>query len=199
MPTTAPMPLAQLKHWQQIAFITALAERSLPNYRLFSELCQSGDASVLRQNLNLLWDCAGGLQGAKNFDKQLDLLEENTPDPARFDSYGARPALDCCVLVNAALSCAMKSNLDDCQSASTLSLATLTDFLEFSGAIDGADPDCDAQLQAHPLHQQEVAFQQALCKRLLQSPNPNKQLIQDLRTLAANEGVSQLGISAEAD
>ncbi|WP_426414627.1 YjaG family protein [Aestuariirhabdus sp. LZHN29] len=198
MPNAPRTPLDQLSHWQQIAFLAALGERSLPNYRLFSELCDSGDPAVLRQNLNLLWDCAAGLQSAKNFEKQLDLLEDNTPDPTRFDSYGVRPGLDCCVLLNAALSCAMKSNLDDCLSGSTLSLATVAEFLEFSGEIDANHPDANTLLREHPLYLQELGFQQALCQKLLTRSTPNKPLIQELRKLAANEGVSQIGISAEA-
>ncbi|MCL6415341.1 YjaG family protein [Aestuariirhabdus sp. Z084] len=197
MPYTASaLPLDQLNHWQQIAFLCALGEHSLPNYQLFSELCDSGDPAVLRQNLNLLWDCAAGIQSAKNFEKQVDLLEENTPNPTHFDSYGARPALDSCVLISAALSCAMKASLDDCQSASILSLATVAEFLEFSGALE-TDSDQPAPLQDQDLYQQEQAFQQLVCDRLLAHKTPTKAFIKQLRELAHNDGVSHIGISVD--
>ncbi len=195
------LTLKQLKHWQQVAFISALAERNLANYQLFSQICAFGDTKVLRQNLNLLWDCAAGLQSAKNFETQLDLLEENTPDPQRFDNYGAYPALDCCVLINSALSCAMKEGLDDVLNASTLSLSTVAQLIEFTERPD-SETDSDQEnfeqhIIQHRLYLQELDFQQDLAKLALQHNNPSKPLIKSLRTLAKNEGVSSIGIAID--
>lgn len=195
------LSLKQLKHWQQVAFITALAERNLPNYQLFSEICEFGDTRVLRQNLNLLWDCAAGLQSAKNFESQLDLLEENTPDPQKFDNYGAYPALDCCVLINSALSCAMKESLDEVLNATELSLSTVAQLIDFTerldSVVDSDEDNFDQYIAQHSLYLQELDFQHQLFKLVSQHSNPSKSLIKLLRTLAQNEGVSSIGIAID--
>ena len=45
-----------LEGWKSVAFGAALLERMLPNYTLFCELTESGDAHALRNCLNLVWE-----------------------------------------------------------------------------------------------------------------------------------------------
>ena len=70
------------KAWQLTAFATATAQRSLPNYGLFSEVTEFGDIAELNHTLNMLWDHVAGQQSAKNFERLLERLEEQTPSLA---------------------------------------------------------------------------------------------------------------------
>ncbi len=96
------LPFAKLSHWQQIAFSAALLERMLPNYQLFSEAADFGDAKVLRNQLDIIWQWLANRSAVKiNIDAQLLKLEPETPDPEAFDSFGVFPALDACMALTA--------------------------------------------------------------------------------------------------
>jgi len=49
------LPFDKLSPWQQIAFAAALLERMLPNYQMFSEAADFGDAKILRNQIDLVW------------------------------------------------------------------------------------------------------------------------------------------------
>ena len=49
------LPFNKLSHWQQVAFSAAIIERMLPNYLMFSEVENTGDGKVLRNQLDLVW------------------------------------------------------------------------------------------------------------------------------------------------
>jgi len=92
------LPFARLSHWQQVAFATAIIERMLPNYQMFSENSEFGHYDLLRNQLDLVWQWLDKNNKIKiNINAQLNKLEEQTPDPEEFDSFGVFPALDVCM------------------------------------------------------------------------------------------------------
>ena len=96
------LPFAKLSHWQKIAFSAALLERMLPNYQMFSEAADFGDAKILRNQLYIIWQWLANRNAVKiNIDAQLLKLEPETPDPEAFDSFGVFPALDACMALTA--------------------------------------------------------------------------------------------------
>ena len=79
---------------QKKLFAVALCQRMLPNYQLFSEVCEFGDPKVLDTLLNLLWQSMYDNKLKLNIDIYLERLEDNTPEPSDFDVYGVYPAMD---------------------------------------------------------------------------------------------------------
>ena len=88
---------------QKKLFAIALCQRMLPNYQLFSEVCEFGDPAVLSTVLDLLWQSQYDNKLKFNIDVHLQRLEDNTPDPADFDSYGVYPAMDAVVALSTLL------------------------------------------------------------------------------------------------
>ena len=117
--------LKPLTTWQQLAFATAIAERSLPNYQLFSELVQFGDTHVLKQAISLLWEHIAGQKNDAALEKWLARAEEVVPDLDQYDMYGASPALDSAVSVISCLMFALGPNLEDAVHVADLSLVTI--------------------------------------------------------------------------
>jgi uncharacterized protein YjaG (DUF416 family) len=70
------LPFATLSPWQQIAFAAALIERMLPNYQLFSTAADFGDAKVLRNQLDLIWQWLANSTGKENVLTEKAILDE---------------------------------------------------------------------------------------------------------------------------
>ena len=74
--------LQKLSQWQKIALSASLLERMLPNYQMFSEGAEFGDFSIIRNQLDLVWQRLNKNQKIKiNYEAQLLKLEEQIPDP----------------------------------------------------------------------------------------------------------------------
>ena len=86
-----------LEGWKAVAFGAALLERMLPNYTLFCELTESGDASALRNCLNLVWETLKSPKSKFNIAVQLEKVEVATPDTSEHDNYGVYPAIDAAI------------------------------------------------------------------------------------------------------
>ncbi len=185
------------KPWQITAFVTATAQRSLPNYALFSEVTGFGDISELTHSLNMLWDFIAGQQSAKNFETLLERLEEQTPDVEQFDMYGVYPALDAIVALTTAVHCAIEPSLDDALSNATLSLSTIYRFLSHVEVTDLKGVELNQYIEQHPLTLQQLDFLEEVVS-LIDRGKPNAELKKALRLLASNEGISELGISIDS-
>ncbi|MGL5588421.1 MAG: YjaG family protein, partial [Aeromonas veronii] len=97
--------LAELQPWQQTVYTLALAERMYPNYALFCQASGFGNAGAFRHALDQMWVYLTVKGSRVNLGAILEEFESHIPDPRKFESYGAYPALDACV----ALGCAYNS------------------------------------------------------------------------------------------
>jgi len=195
------LPFAQLSHWQQIAFSSALLERMLPNYQMFSESRQFGEYALLRNQLDLVWQWLDKNNQTKiNFNAQLNKLEEQTPDPEKFDSFGVFPALDACMAMMSLLQL-MQSNgkdkdHDDIHSVSRLSHNSVSYYVELL-LIDAGATDVQASdIAEHPLVAWEKETQNELFD-FLKFAAENKRSCQLAKTMVLSEGLSNLGIEIE--
>ncbi len=196
LPEALEKTLKDFKPWQWTAFSTAIAQRSLPNYGLFSEVTGFGDASELNHALNMLWDHIAGQQSAKNFERLLERLEEQTPDLDNFDMYGVYPALDAIVSLTTAVHCAMNPDSEDADSNARVSFSTISRFTSQVEVPDLSGVELNQYLEKSPLMLQHLDFIDELVN-LLKNGKPNPETRKALRTLATNEGISELGISLE--
>ncbi|MFT5879315.1 MAG: hypothetical protein ACI86X_000405 [Moritella sp.] len=182
--------LIKLLPWQKVSFITAIAERSFPNYKLFYEACNSGDAQQFRQSLDLFWEFLTVKNTKINFAIQLDRFEPIIPDLDKFDVYGVYPALDACVILNSAFNSlvAPDPDVNEAVNASRVSIATVASYLE---ALAG-EALSDETIFADSLMQDELAFQQAVLDLL--TKHKSAESIKALREFSKNDGISNIGI-----
>lgn len=185
--------LTKLLPWQKVSFIAALAERSFPNYKLFSEACETGDAKQFRLSLDLFWESLMVKNSKINFAIQFDRFEPIIPDLDKFDVYGVYPALDACVTLNSAFNSLVGPDPDvnEAVNASRVSIGTVASYLE---ALAGEELD-DTVIFADELMQQELEFQQAVLDLLTVQKSPDS--MKAIRQFAKNGGISNIGITLD--
>ena len=194
------LPFATLSHWQQVAFSAAILERMLPNYQMFSDAAKFGEFALVRNQLDLIWQWLDKNNGTKiNINAQLNKLEEQTPDPEAFDSFGVFPALDVCMAMMSAWQL-MQSNgkdksHDDIQSVSRLSHNSVSYYVELLMAEDESlvDENLATTIDSHPLMVWEKATQNELFD-FLKFAAENKRSCQIAKEMVLSEGLSNLGI-----
>ena len=197
------LPFAKLSHWHQIAFSAALLERMLPNYQMFSESSQFGEYALLRNQLDLVWQWLDKNNKIKiNINAQLNKLEEQTPDPEAFDSFGVFPALDTCMAMMSLLQIMQFNNKDkekdhdDIQSVSRLSRNSVSYYVELLLIDEGATEIQASDINEHPLSIWETETQNELFD-FLKFAAENKRSCQLAKEMVLSEGLSNLGIEIE--
>ncbi len=184
-PPTFNQRLRRLRPWQQLAFATALAQRAAPNYLLFSEATGFGDRETYSKLLALLWEQLTAKAASINWAVQQEKLPDLQPHPADFEVYGVYPALDAIMALELAVEQAVTQDEETAVRASKLSRSTVRSYLELQA--QGLDPQ--------ELMDDENAFQDELLIQVSSQFQPQPELLKSLKTLAENEGFSNLGIS----
>jgi len=183
--------LGDLEPWQQSVFALALAERMYPNYHLYAESTGKGNATEFRAALDSLWLYLTEKGSRVNLSAILESFEAFIPDPTHEESYGAYPALDACV----ALGCAYNSVIcrigEEPMEASGASIGSVAGFIEMLEERELTEEE----LYEQPLMEHEMAFQVELLSQVSRPRDP--QQIFAIRSLAAQDGVSNLGIALE--
>lgn len=202
------LPFIKLNHWQQIAFSAALLERMLPNYRMFSEAADFGEAKLLRNQLDLIWQWLAGSDTAKgssikiNVEAQLNKLEPETPDPEKYDFFGAFSALDACMALTALWELMQTKppkkgqdvDVEDIQSISRLSYSSVYSYVELELSQDLSENEVTEHvILDHPLMQWEKGIQNELFD-LLKFAAKNKRTCELLKEIVLSEGISNIGI-----
>lgn len=187
--------VSQLQGWRECAFLLALAERSFPNYALFAEAVGLKTGGKMHQILELAW---GSLQedvAETAIPQLLVKLEALSPDVEAYDAYGVYPAFDFCQLLEQALLNRLNPSKHRATEASQLATSTVMSFIELSEGEGLEEDELVRLLDSHPLMKEDKAFQRDLVLALKRQRTPVEQFIEEIRENAANEGVSNLGIS----
>ncbi|WP_448212354.1 YjaG family protein [Colwellia sp. MEBiC06753] len=190
------LPFAKLSNWQQTAFCCALLERMLPNYQMFSQAAEFGDASVIRNQLNTLWQKLDPSQKVKfNIDAQLEKLEMQTPDPEAFDFFGVFPALDVCMAMMSLLQGLQSKDLQEFANVSRLSHNSVSYYVELllAESLDEDQDITEADINQHPLMAWERDTQNELFDFLKNAPE-TKATLDQAKAMVLEEGLSNLGI-----
>ena len=195
------LPFEKLSYWQQVAFAGAILERMLPNYQMFSESSQFGDYPLLRNQLDLVWQWLDKNNQIKiNINAQLTKLEEQTPDPEAFDSFGVFPALDVCMAMMSLWQLMQSNGQDksheDIKSVSRLSLNSVSYYVELLLLDEGMSEIKATDINAHPLTIWEKETQNELFD-FLQFAAQSKRSCQLAKEMVLSEGLSNLGIEIE--
>jgi uncharacterized protein YjaG (DUF416 family) len=189
--------LSSLNQWQKITFCAALLERMLPNYQLFAQAVEFGEFSVLRNQLDLIWQWLDKNNRCKiNVNAQLLKLEQETPDPEAFDSFAVFPALDTCMALMSLLQAMQDQDSDDVVNVSRLSQNSVSYYVELclTHESDAEDVDISADdIAQDPLMQWENETQDALLGLIVNGAE-NKKTCDLARTMVLEQGLSSLGL-----
>ena len=179
---------------QKKVFAIALCQRMLPNYQLFSEVCEFGDPQVLDTALSLLWQSIYDKKLKLNIDIYLERLELITPDPANFDAYGVYPAMDATTAIIALLSTIQSKVEEDIVNISKLSSSTVANYIEAISDVELDDDAFDDYIFNHEVMVEEKELQNPLLQLIEDNPKLNADFVKSLRKEIIAAGVSNIGI-----
>lgn len=184
--------LEKLESWQHVTFMASLCERMYPNYAMFCQQTEFGDAALYRRILDLIWETLTVKDAKINFDNQLEKLEDGIPDAENYDIYGVWPAIDACValseLVHSRLS---GETLEHAIEVSKASITTVA-MLEMTQAEREMT---DEELKLNPAVEQEWDIQWEIFRLLADCEERDIELIKGLRADLRDAGNSNIGIN----
>ena len=189
--------VSQLQGWRECAFLLALAERSFPNYALFADAVGLKTGGKMRQLLDLAWDMLQKDVADAAIPQLLSKLETLCPNVDEYDAYGVYPAFDFCQLLEQALLNRLNPNKHRATEASQLATRTAMDFVEMSEGEGLDENELVRVFEHHPLLKDDKLFQRDTVMALKKQRTPKEAFLAELRAGAANDGVSNLGISLE--
>lgn len=189
--------LEQLQGWREFAFLLALAERAFPNYALFSDAIGMKGGAKMLQLLDQAWEMLQEPPSEAVIPQLLVKLEALTPDVENYDVYGVYPAHDFCRLMEQALLNRLNPSKHRATEASGLATGTVMNFIEVSEGEDLDEDQLVRLLDQHELMKADKAFQRDVVLSVKRQRTPTATFIKSLRERAANDGVSNLGISLE--
>ncbi|OPX54544.1 hypothetical protein SAMN02745127_02666 [Oceanospirillum multiglobuliferum] len=188
--------LKELAPWQQTAYAAAMAERMLPNYSLFCQATGQGDAAQMKNSLMLIWELLSSKESKINFEVQIEKIAQLIPDANEFDMYGVYPAIDAAMAVHTAMELAMGTLSEEVTRVSRLMRQTIIGFIEATETLPDDEKKRRSYLNDHELMQFDRDFQDEVLTQIIAMKQPNKEALKALRLMAANDGISCLGLSA---
>lgn len=180
-----------------------LCQRMLPNYELFHQVTGFGDPKPLNSALNACWDWVWQPKQVKvNFNRWQEKVEDVAPSEHGHDMLGVYPAMDACTAISTLLQGLIDSNSSDMIDVAKISQASVQKFLELTEGEHLDAPDREKMLREHELTGYEIEIQQAML-HFLESlygtqPKPSKELVQQIRAMVQEEGISNIGVDIEA-
>lgn len=189
--------VSQLQGWRECAYLLALAERAFPNYALFADAVGMKSGGKMRQLLDLAWGTLQLDTSEAAIPQLLSKLETLSPNVDEFDAYGVYPAFDFCQLLEQAILNRLNPNKHRATDASQLATKTVMDFVEMSEGEGMDDDELIRLFEQHPLLKEDKIFQRDTVLALKRQRVPSEDFIEELRSDASNDGVSNLGISLD--
>ena len=190
--------VSQLQGWRECAFLLTLAERAFPNYALFADAVGMKSGGKMRQLLDLAWGMLQKDASEAAIPQLLSKLETLSPNVDEYDAYGVYPAFDFCQLLEQALLNRLNPNKHRATEASQLATKTVMGFVEMSEGEGMDDDELIRMFEHHPLLKEDKLFQRDTVLALKRQRTPREDFIAELKAEAANDGVSNLGISLDS-
>lgn len=191
--------MRELNFYQQAAIAAALLERMLPNYQLFAEVTQSGDAELPRHILTLIWEWLTVKKAKINFAKLSEELEAITPEISHYDIFGVYPAVDCATALDMMLSGISQQDAGEFINVAKISQASVARLVEHESIDDDITTEAELKkiVREHPLMQYEMDC----LAELIELVTPLKQFGREERQLlqgwVKEQGLTNLGMELE--
>lgn len=193
--------MRELSFYQQAAIAATLLERMLPNYQLFAEVTQSGDAELPRHILTLIWEWLTVKKAKINFAKLSEELEVITPEISHYDIFGVYPAVDCATALDMMLSGISQQDAGEFINVAKISQASVARLIEHESIDDDITTEAELKkiVREHPLMQYEMDC----LAELIDLVTPLKQFGREERQLlqgwVKEQGLTNLGMELEQD
>jgi len=191
--------MRELSFYQQAAIAATLLERMLPNYQLFAEVTQSGDAELPRHILTLIWEWLTVKKAKINFAKLSEELEAITPEISHYDIFGVYPAVDCATALDMMLSGISQQDAGEFINVAKISQASVARLIEHESIDDDITTEAELKkiVREHPLMQYEMDC----LAELIELVTPLKQFGREERQLlqgwVKEQGLTNLGMELE--
>ena len=186
--------IRELNYLQQAVLASALIERMLPNYCLFSEATGFGDETILRSALNVCWEKILLPKSKISLEKQIEKIEPNVPELADFDMFGTYPAIDAATALLGLMHGLIAKDEQEFISVSKISQATVARFIEYQLTVEGEVADNTA-VREHPLMQYEIDVLGELIDFVEQMGRVTAENVKALKQHAIADGQTNIGIT----
>lgn len=186
--------IRELNYLQKAVLASALIERMLPNYGLFSEATGFGDEALLRSALNVCWEKILLPKSKIDLEKQVEKIEPNVPELADFDMFGTYPAIDAATSLLSLMHGLMGQDEQEFISVSKISQATVARFIEYQMTVEGEVADNKA-VREHPLMQYEIEVLSELIHFVENMGRVTSENVKALKKQAVADGQTNIGLA----
>ncbi|MCK8132617.1 YjaG family protein [Pseudoalteromonas sp. 2CM28B] len=186
--------IRELNYLQKAVLASALIERMLPNYGLFSEATSFGDEALLRSALNVCWEKILLPKSKIDLEKQVEKIEPNVPELADFDMFGTYPAIDAATSLLSLMHGLMGQDEQEFISVSKISQATVARFIEYQMTVEGEVADNKA-VREHPLMQYEIEVLSELIDFVENMGRVTSENVKALKKQAVADGQTNIGLA----
>ena len=186
--------IRELNYLQKAVLASALIERMLPNYGLFSEATGFGDETLLRNSLNVCWEKILLPKSKIDLEKQVEKIEPNVPELADFDMFGTYPAIDAATSLLSLMHGLMAQDEQEFISVSKISQATVARFIEYQMTVEGEVADNTA-VREHPLMQYEIEVLGELIDFVEYMGRITSDSVKALKKFALEDGQTNIGLT----
>jgi uncharacterized protein YjaG (DUF416 family) len=186
--------IRELNYLQKAVLASALIERMLPNYGLFSEATGFGDEALLRSALNVCWEKILLPKSKIDLEKQVEKIEPNVPELADFDMFGTYPAIDAATSLLSLMHGLMGQYEQEFISVSKISQATVARFIEYQMTVEGEVADNKA-VREHPLMQYEIEVLSELIDFVENMGRVTSENVKALKKQAVADGQTNIGLA----
>ncbi|MDC9497954.1 MULTISPECIES: YjaG family protein [unclassified Pseudoalteromonas] len=186
--------IRELNYLQKAVLASALIERMLPNYGLFSEATGFGDEALLRSALNVCWEKILLPKSKIDLEKQVEKIEPNVPELADFDMFGTYPAIDAATSLLSLMHGLMGQDEQEFISVSKISQATVARFIEYQMTVEGEVADNKA-VREHPLMQYEIEVLGELIDFVENMGRVTSENVKALKKQAVADGQTNIGLA----
>ncbi len=185
--------IRQLKRLQLIAFNAMLLERMLPNFELFCQMTESGDAKVLNKALGVIWQSLYDRKTKINWELREEKIAEEIPQASDSDSIGLYAAVDAgmalIALLNVIQSPFEEISTKELTYPSVISQGTIERLLIMNGEVEHSKDALE-----HPHMQWEIESQNEFLDKVEAIGKFTPDVVKELKAFSLEEGVSNLGI-----
>ncbi|MGP9800068.1 YjaG family protein [Rheinheimera sp. NSM] len=191
--------MRELTFYQQAAVAATLLERMLPNYQLFAEVSQTGDAELPRHILTLVWEWLTVKKAKINFEKLSEELELITPQVSDFDIFGVYPAVDCATALDMMLSGIAQQDAGEFINVAKISQATVARLIEHDSIDDDITTEAELKkiVREHPLMQYEMDCLAELIELVAAIKQFGREERQLLQNWVKQQGLTNLGMELD--
>lgn len=183
----------ELNYMQKAVLAAALLERMLPNYALFSDATEFGDAKIFRNALNSIWEKLVFPKSKINLELLVDKIEPNVPEIEDFDMFGVYPAIDTGTALLSMLNGMMIEDELEFVNISKISQASVAKLIEYQLGSDNLSANNEA-IREHPLMKYEIEVLSELIDYVESMGRISTDSIKGLKVKSISDGQTNIGI-----